>query len=167
MPTLLVLRHGAAQSVAGRDHERALTARGRSDAAVAGRALAAVDPPDRALVSSARRAHDTFAAASEHGGWQAPVEVLDELYGGGAHDVISAIAAHGGPSRTLLVVGHEPWCSSLVELLTGARVRMETGSLASVAAGPSWDALDPQWCSLQWFASPRVLAGVAAPPAAT
>lgn len=86
------------------------------------------------------------------------MHVLDSLYHAGTQDVIAAIGAHGDDSETLLVVGHEPWCSALIELLTGARVRMEAAALASLQAGPSWDALDPQWCSLQWFAPPRTLA---------
>lgn len=158
MPTLLVLRHAASGQVAAHDQDRALTEQGRRDAAAVGRALAVTNTPDRALVSSARRAQETIVEACEHGGWSAQVHILDSLYHAGTHDVITAIGAHAGASETLLVVGHEPWCSALIELLTGARVRMEAAALASLQVGPSWDALDPQWCTLQWFASPRTLA---------
>jgi phosphohistidine phosphatase len=109
-------------------------------------------------VSSARRAQDTFVEARDHGGWSAELHVLDSLYHGGPQDVIAEIGAYGADSTTLLIVGHEPWCSALIELLTGARVRMEAATLASLQVGPSWDALDPQWCVLQWFAPPRTLA---------
>lgn len=164
MPTLLVLRHGAARSWAAHDHERVLTEDGRREAQIAGLALAAVDPPDGALVSAAQRARETFDIAREHGGWNAETHVLDDLYRGGVHDVLAAVAAHGGSSRTLLVVGHQPWCSMLIEMLTGARVRMDTGALAGLQAGPSWDPLDPQWCALQWFGSPRSLSALAGGP---
>ena len=164
MSTLLVLRHAAAQHYAAADHERALTALGRRDAAAVGRALAATSVPDRALVSSARRARETFAAASEHGTWSSEVEVLDALYHGAAEDVIAAVAHHGGDSDTLLLVGHEPWCSRLIGHLTGARVRMEAAALGSLQVGPAWDELDPQWCALQWFAPPRMLVGLTARP---
>ncbi|HSK97935.1 MAG TPA: hypothetical protein VK891_15030 [Euzebyales bacterium] len=160
MPTLLVLRHAAAQSHAASDHERVLTAQGRRDAATVGRALAVTQTPDRALVSSARRAHETFVTARDHGAWHADVEVLDALYHGAPDEVIAAVADHAGDSGTLLLVGHEPWCSGLIGLLTGARVRMEAAALGSLQVGPSWDALDPQWCALQWFATPRTLAGL-------
>jgi phosphohistidine phosphatase len=164
MPTLLVLRHAAAQSFAGQDHARALTEQGRREAEIAGRALAAVDPPDGALVSVAQRARETFAIARDHGGFDAEAQVLDDLYGGDVRAVIAAVAAHAGTTRTLLLVGHQPWCATLIELLTGARVRMDTGAVASLQAGPSWDALDPLWCALQWFGSPRTLAAVARGP---
>jgi phosphohistidine phosphatase len=160
MSTLLVLRHAAAEPYAAQDHERVLTARGRRDAATVGRALAVTQTPDRALVSSARRARETFVAASDHGAWTADVQVLDALYHGAPEEVLAAVADHAGGSETLLLVGHEPWCSGLIGLLTGARVRMEAAALASLQVGPSWDALDSQRCVLQWFASPRTLAGL-------
>jgi phosphohistidine phosphatase len=158
MHTLLVLRHAAAGQGAARDPDRVLTTQGRRDAATVGSALASTSTPDRALVSSARRAQDTFAEARDRGGWSAELHVLESLYHGGPHDVIAEIGAHGAGSTTLLLVGHEPWCSALIELLTGARVRMAAAALASLQVGPSWDALDPQWCVLQWFAPPRTLA---------
>jgi phosphohistidine phosphatase len=158
MHTLLVLRHAAAGQAAARDHDRTLTEQGRRDAATVGRALARTSTPDRALVSSARRAQDTFAEARDHGGWSADLHVLESLYHGGPHEVIEEIGTYGAGSATLLVVGHEPWCSALIELLTGARVRMAPAALASLQIGRSWDALDPQWCVLQWFATPRTLA---------
>src|SRR5918996_4448539 len=164
MPTLLVLRHAAAESSAAQDHERALTADGRRDAAAVGRALAVTHTPDRALVSSARRAHETFVRARDEGRWSADVLLLDVLYHGAPQDVVVAIADHADGSPTLLLVGHEPWCSGLIELLTGARVRMEAAAVGSIHVGPSWSALDPQRCVLQWFAPPRTLADLSRRP---
>lgn len=164
MPTLVVFRHAAAQSSAARDRERALTEQGRREAEIAGRALAAVDPPDGVLVSAAQRARETYAIARDHGGFDAQAHVLDDLYSGDVDKVLAAVAAHGGSNRTLLLVGHQPWCSTLIELLTGARVRMDTGALAGLQVGPSWDGLDAQWCALQWFGSPRTLDAVARGP---
>jgi phosphohistidine phosphatase len=164
MPTLLVLRHAAAEPSAARDHERALTAEGRRAAADVGRALAATDTPDRALVSSARRAHETFVSARDEGGWSAPLHVLDALYHGAPQDVIAAVADHAEDSQTLLLVGHEPWCSRLIQMLTGARVRMEAAAVGSMYVGPSWNTLDPQRCVLQWFAPPRTLVGLSRRP---
>ena len=160
MPTLLVLRHAAARPSI-RDRDRALSEQGRREAQVAGRALAAVDTPEAALVSAAQRAHETFAVASEHGGWEAAARVLEELYSGGVDDVLTAVGAHASGADCLLLVGHQPWCGTLIEALTGARVRMETGALASVQVGPSWDALDPAWCALRWFGPPRTLRALA------
>jgi phosphohistidine phosphatase len=161
MTTLLMLRHAEASASAARDHERPLTNEGRRNAALAGRALAAVGAPDRALVSSAMRARETVALASEHGGWDADVVALDELYGADVGDVFTALAAQAKGSETLLVVGHEPWCSAVIEALTGARLRMAAASLACLQVGPAWDALDPEWCALVWFAPPWAMAALA------
>ena len=157
MPILFVMRHAAAQSYAAADRDRALTDVGRHQAAVAGRALAALGAPDTALVSTARRARQTYAIAHESGGWDAADTMLESLYGGGVEGVLMAIAEHAARSATLLLVGHQPWCAQLVAALTGARVRMGTAAVAALEIGPSWDALDPGWCSLQWLSSPTAL----------
>lgn len=160
MSTMLVLRHAAAVSFAAQDHDRPLSADGLRDAETVGAALAALQPPDQALVSSARRAQETFLAARDSGGWSLDPQVVGGLYGGDPHDVIGEVAAGATTSGTLLLVGHEPWCSELIAMLTGARVRMETAAVACLQVGPSWDALDPDWCTLRWLAPPRVLAAL-------
>lgn len=161
MSTLLVIRHAQAQAFAARDHDRALTADGAASARAVGRLIARTGPPDLALVSTARRARETLTAAMEGGGWAAPTVALDGLYGATPDAVVVTLASHGGDASTVLVVGHEPCCSGLVQVLSGARVRMATAALASMQVGPAWDVLDPDWCRLQWFASPALTAVLA------
>jgi phosphohistidine phosphatase len=161
MPTLQVLRHGRAQSFAARDHERALTDQGAADARTVGRMLAVTGPPDIVLTSTARRARQTVDHAMAEGGWETDVVALDALYGGGPADVLEAVAAESGDCGAVLLVGHEPWCSGLVGLLTGAQLKMGTAALATLQVGPGWDALDPGWCTLtsyipSWIAVPLV-----------
>ena len=70
--SLYVMRHAKSDWNAGggSDHDRPLAPRGTRAAATIGRHLAAVDQvPDFALVSSARRAQETFNLAREAGGW--------------------------------------------------------------------------------------------------
>lgn len=152
MPTLLVLRHAQAQPFAARDHDRALTGDGVAAARAAGRVVALTDVPELVLVSTARRARETAELAMEAGDWRATTRPLDALYGADPTEVLTALAAHGADHGTVLVVGHEPWCSGLVGLLTGASAQMTTAALASMLVGPGWDALDPAWCTLQWLA---------------
>ena len=160
MPTLLLARHAQAQPFAARDHDRGLTDGGIAMARAAGAAIGATGVPDRALVSSAARAQQTLDEAMRAGDWSCGTVTLDELYGAGPHDVVDALGRHAGSADLVLVVGHEPWCSGLVELLTGARVRMATATLAAMRVGPGWDALDPSWCVLEWFAPPAVVTGL-------
>lgn len=164
MPTLLLARHAQAQSYAAGDHERALTDDGVATARVLGRALAATQAPGVALVSSATRARQTLDVASGAGGWSCPTVALDDLYGGGPQDAVEALGGHAGDADVALVVGHEPWCSGLVEVLTGARVRMSAATLVVMRVGPGWDGLDPSWCVLEWLAPPRVLTSLAGLP---
>jgi phosphohistidine phosphatase len=148
MPTLQVLRHAQAQSFARRDHDRRLTSDGAAAARAVGRVVAASGVPDLVLTSTARRAVDTLQLAMDGGGWQADVADLDALYGASPDDVVTALADAGGRNETVLIVGHEPWCSGLVGVLTGAQVRMAPATLAVMQIGPGWDGIDPGWCSL-------------------
>lgn len=86
---------------------------------------------------------------------------VDALYRAGAPDVLDVLAAHDDDVASVLVVGHEPWCSGLVELLTGARLRMAPACLVRLEVGPSWDGLDPDWCRLEWVVPPSLAASLA------
>lgn len=160
MPTLLMLRHGQAQPFAARDHERELTADGVTAARAAGCLIARSGVPDLVLASTAHRVGQTLDVAMQAGEWQADTEPLDALYSGGPSDVLEALAQHGGNLATVLVVGHEPWCSGVMDLLTGARAQMTTAALAGLQVGPAWDALDPGWCTLQWLAPSWLAMGI-------
>lgn len=148
MPVLTVVRHAQAQSFAARDHERALTPDGVRSARSVGRLIARTGVPDRVVVSSARRARQTLDEAMRAGGWDATVTSSDVLYSGTPVAVLDAVAAAADGRASVLVVGHEPWCSGVVATLTGAHVRMATATLAALEVGPAWDALDPAWCTL-------------------
>jgi len=151
MAILQVLRHAQAQSFAARDHDRPLTADGAASARAVGRMLAVTAVPDLVLVSPSRRTRRTLDEAMHAGGWGAEVVPVDALYGGGPTDVLDALATQAGDRASVLVVGHEPWCSGLIGLLTGAQVRMSAAALATLQVGPGWDALDPGWCTLTSF----------------
>jgi phosphohistidine phosphatase len=148
MPTLQVLRHAQARAFARRDHDRMLTADGAEAARAAGRVVVASGVPDLVLTSTARRAVETLRLAMDGGGWQSDVAELDALYGAAPDDVFTALAATAGARETVLIVGHEPWCSGLIGVLTGAQVRMATATLAVMEVGPGWRDIDPGWCSL-------------------
>lgn len=151
MAILQVLRHAQAQPFAARDHDRRLTADGAASARAVGRMLAVTGVPDRVLVSTSRRTRQTLDEAMRAGDWHADVVAVDALYGGGPTEVLEALATQADDRPSVLVVGHEPWCSGLVGLLTGAQVRMSAAALATLQVGPGWDALDPGWCTLTSF----------------
>ena len=124
-----LLRHGDAEEEARDDASRRLTAKGRRQAEAAGRALAELGVrPDACLTSPKRRAVDTARIACGPLG----VGVTEsEALRGGDFDPEELAADRGD----VLLVGHEPDFSRAVQAVTGARVRISKGGLATIDGG--------------------------------
>ncbi len=109
MQRLILFRHAKAERRAdsGEDHDRDLTDRGRSDAALMGRLLAARGlVPDRVLVSGAKRTRSTWSAMA--GCFPAAEVVVDEaLYNAPAQALLAAAQA-GPEAGTVMVIAHNP-----------------------------------------------------------
>jgi phosphohistidine phosphatase len=126
MRRLMLLRHAKTETEApsGRDQDRRLDDRGRSDAVEIGGWIAAHPPfPDLVLVSPAVRAHQTWDIA-----WEAmkdrvrqpAIKLLPELYGAEPTQLLRAIrmASSSDPKR-LMLVGHNPGMHELALMLIG------------------------------------------------
>lgn len=117
--TLWVVRHGKAAAEppgGGRDRDRPLVERGRSDAHALGRALAHPDrsfaltaeqAPTFVLCSAATRTHET-AAALANGLGGPTIEAVDALYGADAELVLRYVSEIDDRHRAAVVVGHNP-----------------------------------------------------------
>jgi phosphohistidine phosphatase len=124
------MRHASAESAAASDEERELTPGGRGDAAEAGAWLSEGGyAVDRALVSTARRTRQTWAALA--GGAGITVEAVHDgvLYTGGPESVHDLIRKTPDDSGSLLVIGHNPTMAYLAQLLDDGE-----GDLDAVAA---------------------------------
>lgn len=122
MDRLILMRHGQAerQAATGGDFERGLTQRGRDDATLMGRLLAAKGAaPELVLVSSARRTRETFDAASAAFP-KARVEFRRDLYHAEPEDVMTALEDEGEGAGTVMVIGHNP---GLHELALGLAIQ--------------------------------------------
>lgn len=126
VPTLVLLRHS--QAADGRpdheDHERPLTAAGLRDAAAVGQWLREQGiAPDRALVSTALRTRQTWAAV---GGGE---PVLDaRVYDATTDDLRELVAGTGPATEVLAVCGHNPALEQLAwDLDDGVGARDQTG----------------------------------------
>jgi phosphohistidine phosphatase len=127
MRRLMLLRHAKTETDApsGRDRDRRLDDRGRSDAAEIGGWIAAHPPfPDAVLVSSATRTQQTWDIA-----WtamkdvvpQPHVELLPELYGADPLQILAAVrSASTADAQRLMVVGHNPGMHELALALAGS-----------------------------------------------
>lgn len=147
MKRLILFRHGEAEDRAksGRDFDRALTARGRADAAATGEALATAGfVPDIALVSTAARARGTWEVAAA----SFPAARLDprpEFYDTNPDALLAAAMAMDG-FETVMAVGHNPTLHALFHALAHASQdaamigRAERGFPKGAAAAFAFDA---------------------------
>ena len=119
MQRLILFRHGKTETRAasGEDFDRALTARGERDVRLVAEAMAADEfTPDRALVSAAVRARQTWdMAASALVG--AVVENRPDLYDASAPTLLTAGRTPLG--RTVVIVAHNPGLHVLAVALAG------------------------------------------------
>lgn len=165
MQRLILMRHAEAEraSGSGRDRDRALSARGRADAALMGRALAARGVrPDLALVSPAVRTRQTWDLVHEAMG---DVQVRDDepLYNGSADTLRRLIENAEDEAGCLLVLAHNPGVHVLaVEYLTESAAspsildRMSGGFPPGAAALFTVDVAGR--CAFEGFLQPRDLA---------
>lgn len=117
---LYVMRHGPAEDFAasGLDGDRALTSSGRDRVKLVAKLLKDSDEAPRIIISSplVRALQTAELVASETG--VAHVETSRDLApGGNSHGFVMALARDD--KKRVMVVGHEPDLSTLVEALTG------------------------------------------------
>jgi phosphohistidine phosphatase len=149
MRRLILFRHAKAEPRAPGedDFDRALSERGREDAALVGAALARENlAPDYALISPARRTAETWICARDAFP-RIRAELNRALYNAGVEDIREAIEQVAERCDTLIVVGHNPGIHELaVELLAEASAsaadietvaaRFPTGTAAVYAIDP-------------------------------
>jgi phosphohistidine phosphatase len=146
---LIVMRHGKAEQFAASDHERRLTERGAADAKDAGRWAREHDMvPDHALVSSARRTQETWAAFAEGAGCDLEPVVDHAMYGAGTDAALEILRTVPADATRVLVVGHNPTMAYLVHLLDDGGADPEV--FAQVSAGYPTSALTVLQVETPW-----------------
>ena len=163
MKTIFLLRHAKSDWNADyeRDHDRPLNPRGRRAAAQMGSYLANLgELPDRVLSSSAVRARETIDLAVEAGSWGCPVDTTRELYDTSPDQVLELLRQQSDDFASLLLVGHQPTWSLLVDgLVGGAAVKMPTAALARIDVPVDrWSEVDYGAGKLTWYVTPKGLA---------
>ncbi|WP_158916766.1 histidine phosphatase family protein [Caulobacter sp. S45] len=141
MRRLILLRHAKTerQAASGADFDRALTERGRTDAARTAESLAAAGLiADLALVSTAVRARQTFEAAKAFLP-DVRLELVPTLYNAAPETLLRAAQKANGD--TVLVIAHNPGVHALaMELVEGAlceptmRAEIQAGFPTATAA---------------------------------
>jgi phosphohistidine phosphatase len=124
--TLIVVRHGHADPGEA-DFARQLSQRGVSEANATGKRLAERGiAPDAVLTSTAPRALETAIAVAGQCGFDGEVQRSDALYLAEPTTILRSVRTTADAVQTLLVVGHNPGLSALVELLTGQMCELHT-----------------------------------------
>lgn len=163
---LTLLRHAKSDYPLGvPDHERPLNPRGRRDAPVAGRVLAAGPALSLALVSDAVRAQQTWdlAAAALP---DVPVQTEPRLYHALAMDILDVLADLPDDVGHVVVVAHNPGLEEVALMLArpddSARyeamcAKFPTSAIALFNVPGTWSDLTEQFrrCDLVEFAIPR------------
>jgi phosphohistidine phosphatase len=134
MKKLLIMRHAKSDWGSGlADHERPLNKRGTRAAVAMGKALAAMEEvPDLVISSTATRAATTTRLAAEAGDWSSRLTYSDALYGTSVRGALEVLMQADPGAASVMLVGHEPTRSSLVEHLTGGAVMIKTATVAAV-----------------------------------
>lgn len=146
---LYLLRHAEAGEAA-RDEDRELTAHGQDQARAVAAGLAWLAPGLSAVLSSPLpRAMQTATPLARALGLT--VETAAALASGQRPDAVPALVA--GRGESVLLVGHEPQLSGLVELFSGGRVHMRKAMLARLEVQSS----QPPSGELAWLLSWRHL----------
>lgn len=163
--TLYILRHAKSDYPAGvPDIDRPLAARGRRDAPAAGRWLAERDV-SRALVSPARRTRQTWQLASAQRDTEVPTVEDDRIYAAHPDELLQVVRGVADDPAGLVIVGHNPGCEELAELLAGPgsdegalarlQIKYPTAAIATVVSDEPWDRWRPGSARLVGFVVPR------------
>ncbi|MCA1970504.1 MAG: histidine phosphatase family protein [Rhizobium sp.] len=166
---LLLLRHAKSAWPEGvADEERPLNGRGRAAAQLMGDYLAEVKLiPDLALVSTARRAQETWALVGERLPAQPETRNIAELYAASSGQMLDVLQAVEPASRTVLILAHNPGMQDLAFELCGggdaaSRERMSekypTAGLAVIDfPAAQWRDVGRGMGRLDRFVTPRAL----------
>ena len=160
MITLYVLRHAKSSwdDPALPDDDRPLSARGRRNtAALADHIRREGISPESVLCSAALRTRETLAALLPvlEGDYEISIET--RLYAASTEDLLTRLRKVPAPTRSVLLVGHNPGLESLVARLVGdaAPERLPTGALVVLESDEDWRAIGESTCRLLSVTVPR------------
>jgi phosphohistidine phosphatase len=142
---LIVMRHAKAGELpGGPDAERALTERGRRDAAAAGRWLRESGfLPGAVVCSPARRTRQTWQQVSAELGAEPAFSLEKRLYEADVLDLTEVVAATPAEVTSLLYIGHNPAAAQFAADLTGRDLPFPTSAIAVIALPAPWADLAP------------------------
>ena len=161
MKTIIIFRHGSANTAAGyeRDYDRTLTPRGVKDAEKMGRYLSEKNiKPDLVLSSSAIRARKTAEIAHTAGDWKSKFFLEPKIYGGSPYFLLDLIKQQDDSYNSICLVGHEPNFSSFIAKSINANIyiNLSTAAMAKIDFDiKEWTRIDFEIGTLDWLTHPK------------
>lgn len=160
--TLVIIRHAKAEpdTSAISDFDRALTPRGKEDAAAMGQRLAEKEIiPSLIISSAAKRTVQTAKRIARATGYpEDQIRRIDGLYHCTPSTLEHAVSALPADIATCFVVGHNPGVSEFAdEILPGQHIfSMPTAAVVAVTfEAPDWQAFPAAKKKLLIFDSPK------------
>ena len=159
---IFILRHaeaGKSLPARAKDAERPLTAEGRDELEDVARSLARLKlKPNHIISSPLKRASETATIVARALKGKAKVEIWDELKPEGSKQELYKKLSKLEPESRVLVVGHEPYLSQMMNELMGhqgaARIVLRKSGLARLSIGPFIPKPEGE---LRWLLTPRLL----------
>ena len=170
MRRLMLLRHAKSDHPAAvPDHERPLANSGRDACAAMGGYMAREGlVPDLAIVSTARRAQETWALVRQAIAGNLHYRGEPRIYEATPETILAIVRKASPDVQSLLLVGHNPGFQDLALELIGKAGRSELSRLRTKypTAGlvvidfdvPGWPGLDRRAGMLERFETPRSIA---------
>jgi phosphohistidine phosphatase len=153
---LYFLRHGIAQDLAPSDYERKLTPEGVAKLEKSAQVIERLGLEIDYIFTSPRvRAVETAQIVANQLGQS--ISVRDELNFQFSPQNLPELLHGIAPSANVLLVGHEPTFSHVIESLTGARIDMKKGGLARIDIIRT----SPLSGMLVWLIAPKVFEALA------
>lgn len=148
---LYFMRHGEASDDAPSDDLRPLTDNGRLRLANASKVLHKIIDVDVVYASPRVRARQTAEIIAEAIGQT--VTVRDELNFHFSLEALKILITGYGEDARLLLVGHNPSISEVLQNMTGANINLKTGAIACVEVYP----VALKGGTLKWLLTPRIM----------
>ncbi len=158
---IFIYRHAKSDWAAayGSDHDRPLAPRGIESAKIMGRMLGlSGQVPELVITSTAIRAMETLELSKQEGKWDCEIIENKILYYETHVEIFQLIKNLPDKLSSVMVVGHEPKCSTLAGMLIGGgELTFKTATMARIDFEiEKWISLSPGGGELRWLQSPSI-----------
>jgi len=139
------------------DFDRPLSKRGQKTAPQMGRIMRQRKvSPDLVICSPARRTKETAKLALEKARIDADVVFTEGIYEASVRALLSVLSKQDGSVGSILMIGHNPGMSDLIETLTGQVEEFPTAALARLSLAINhWREIEAGCGKLDWLVRPK------------